>query len=99
MATAHQGNWQPQRNRNFRELLSNCVEDEELNGAAQTEEMATQLPQFALILSVPRIQLSLITILGSCGCVAVASFLGVPSPLGFVHTYMMAAGGEMTSVL
>jgi hypothetical protein len=27
-------------------------------------------------------QLRLITILGNCGCVAVASFLGVPSPLG-----------------
>jgi hypothetical protein len=32
---------------------------------------------------IPRVtcvQLRLITILGNCGCVAVASFLGVPSP-------------------
>jgi hypothetical protein len=38
-ARAHQGNWQPQRNRNFKELLSHV----ELNGAGQIEETATQL--------------------------------------------------------
>jgi hypothetical protein len=35
-------------------------------------------PQFALVLSVTFVQLRL-TILGNCGSVAVASFLGVPS--------------------
>jgi hypothetical protein len=34
---------QPQRNRNFRELLSAWVEHVELNGATQIEETATQL--------------------------------------------------------
>jgi hypothetical protein len=38
-------------------------------------------PQFALLHSVTCVQLRLITILGNCGCVAVASFLDVPSPL------------------
>jgi hypothetical protein len=42
---------------------------------------ALPFPQFALLYSVPRVQLSLITILGNYCCVAVASFLGVPSPL------------------
>jgi hypothetical protein len=55
----------------------------ELNGAAQIEETATQLLHFALLLSVPRVQLSLTTILGNCGCVAIASFLGVPSTVFF----------------
>jgi hypothetical protein len=41
-AGAHQGNWQPQRNYNFRELLSAWVEHMLLNGAAQIEERATQ---------------------------------------------------------
>jgi hypothetical protein len=39
---AHQGNWQPQRNRNFRELISASVEHMLLNGAAQIEETATR---------------------------------------------------------
>jgi hypothetical protein len=38
---AHQGNWQLQRNRNFRELLSAWAEHMSLNGAAQIEETAT----------------------------------------------------------
>jgi hypothetical protein len=42
-----------------------------LKGAAQIEETA---------FSNTCVQLRLITILGNCGCVAVASFLGVPSP-------------------
>jgi hypothetical protein len=37
-ARAHQGNWQPQHNCNFRELLSPWVEHILLNGAAQIEE-------------------------------------------------------------
>jgi hypothetical protein len=40
--------------------------------------------QYALLRSVTSVQLWLITLLGNCGCVAVASFLGVPSPLIFV---------------
>jgi hypothetical protein len=41
---AHQGNWQPQRNRNFRALLlSGWVEHVELNSAAQIEETPTRL--------------------------------------------------------
>jgi hypothetical protein len=36
----HHGNWQPQRNRNIRELLSALVEHILLNGAAQIEETA-----------------------------------------------------------
>jgi hypothetical protein len=36
-------------------------------------------PQDALLQSVTCVQLSLITILGNCVCVAVASVLGVPS--------------------
>jgi hypothetical protein len=53
-----------------------------LNGAAQIDETATQSPQFALLHTVICDQLRLITILGNCGCVAVVSFLGVPSTLG-----------------
>jgi hypothetical protein len=49
-----------------------------LKGAAQIEETATQFPHFALLHSVTYIRLRLITILGNCGCVAVASFFGVP---------------------
>jgi hypothetical protein len=52
----------------------------ELNGATHVEETAVQFPQFTLLHSVPCVQLKLITILGTCGCVTVASFLGVPSP-------------------
>jgi hypothetical protein len=44
------------------------------------QETVTQFPQFALLHSVTCVQLRLIRILGNCGCVAVASFLGVPSP-------------------
>jgi hypothetical protein len=53
----------------------------QLNGAVQIEKTATQFPQFALLQSVTYVQLRLIKILGNCGCVAVASFLGVPSSL------------------
>jgi hypothetical protein len=52
-----------------------------LNGLAQTEEIVLTFPQFVLILSVTCVHLRLITVLGNCGCVAVASFFGVPSPL------------------
>jgi hypothetical protein len=38
-------------------------------------------PQFALLHLLTCLQLRLITILGNRGCVAVASFLGVPSAL------------------
>jgi hypothetical protein len=41
----HQGNWQPQRNHDFRELLSAWAEHMLLNGAAQIEETATQLAE------------------------------------------------------
>jgi hypothetical protein len=51
-----------------------------LNGAAQIEEIALPFPEFALPHSVTCVELRLIAILGNCGCVAVASFLGVPSP-------------------
>jgi hypothetical protein len=78
---AHQGNWQPQRNRNFRELLSAWVEQMLLNGAAKIEETAFPFPQFAVLHSITGVQLRLITVLGNCGCVVVSSFLGVPSPL------------------
>jgi hypothetical protein len=50
-----------------------------LNGAAQTEETALPVFHFALFHSVTCVQLRLITILGNCGCVAVASILGVPT--------------------
>jgi hypothetical protein len=43
-----------------------------------------------LLHSVPRVQLSLIKVFGNCGCVAVASFLGVPSPL--LQCFRVAAG-------
>jgi hypothetical protein len=46
------------------------------------EKTGLQFPQYALLHSVTCVQLRLITILGNCGCVAVASFLGVPSLLG-----------------
>jgi hypothetical protein len=52
-----------------------------LNRAAQIEETVLPFLQFALLRSVTCAQLRLITILGKCGCVAVASFLGAPSPL------------------
>jgi hypothetical protein len=79
-AGPHQGNWQSQRNRNFRELLSAWVEHVLLNGAAPNEETALSFPQYALLHLVTCVQLRLITILGNWGCVAVNSFLGVPSP-------------------
>jgi hypothetical protein len=53
----------------------------ELNGAEQIEATALQFPQYAPLHSLPCVQVRLITVLGNCGCVAVASFLGVPSPL------------------
>jgi xanthine dehydrogenase iron-sulfur cluster and FAD-binding subunit A len=61
-----------------------------LNGATQIKETALPFPQFALLHSVACVQLRLTTILGNCGCVTVASFLGDPSPLlsalyAFVH--------------
>jgi hypothetical protein len=61
------------RKRQFEHML--------LNEAAQIEETATHFPQFALLHSVTCVQLRLITILRNRGCVAVASFLGVPSAL------------------
>jgi hypothetical protein len=80
-ARAHQGNWQPQRNRNFRELISALlVKHTLLNGAAQIDETAFPFPQFALLHSVTCVQLRLIKILGNCGCVAVASFLVCTRP-------------------
>jgi hypothetical protein len=79
-SSANWGNLQPQRNRNFRELLSAWVEYMLVNGAAQIEETALQFLQFVLLHSVTCVQLRLIIILGNCGCVAVASFFGVPSP-------------------
>jgi hypothetical protein len=82
-AGTHEGNWQPQRNRNFRELLSDSTEHMLLNGA-----VALLFPQFALLHSVTCVRLSLIVILGNCGCVAVASFLGVLSPLNCI-TYLL----------
>jgi hypothetical protein len=51
-----------------------------LTGATQIEETAKQFNQFALLHSVTCVQLKLITVLGNCGCVAVAIFFGVPSP-------------------
>jgi hypothetical protein len=50
------------------------------NGAAQCEETADQFPRFALLHSITYVQLTLITILGNFGCVAVAIFLGVLLP-------------------
>jgi hypothetical protein len=58
-----------------------------VNGVAQIEETALPIPQFTLLHSVTCVQLRLITILGNCGCVAVASFLGVPSPLDFPSSF------------
>jgi hypothetical protein len=51
-----------------------------LNETAYTEETSKQFPQYALLHSVTCVQLRLITVLGNCGCVAVARFLGVPWP-------------------
>jgi hypothetical protein len=48
-----------------------------LNGAAQIKENVNPV---ALLHLVTRVQLRLITILGYCCCVAVASLLGVLSP-------------------
>jgi hypothetical protein len=52
-----------------------------LNGAAHIEETGLPFLQFTLLHSVTCVQLRLIAILGNCGCVAVVSFLRVPSPL------------------
>jgi hypothetical protein len=54
-----------------------------LNGAGHIEETGLPFPKYALLHSVTCVQLRLIPILGNCGCVAVASFLGVPSALAF----------------
>jgi hypothetical protein len=40
-ARAHQGNWHRQRNRSFREMLSDFVDHLELNGATQIEQTTT----------------------------------------------------------
>jgi hypothetical protein len=61
-----------------------------LNGAAQIKETATMFPQFALLHSVICVQLRLITILLNCGCVTVASFLGVPSHFDSETLVMLA---------
>jgi hypothetical protein len=52
-----------------------------LSCLCQIEETALPFPQYALLHSVTCVQLRLITVLGNCGCVAVSSFVGVPSPL------------------
>jgi hypothetical protein len=52
------------------------IENMLLNGVT-----ALPFPQFALLHTVTCVQFWLLTILGNCGCVAVANFLGVPSPL------------------
>jgi hypothetical protein len=80
-ARAHQGNWQPQRNCNFWELLSAWVQHMLLNGAVEIEETALLFPEFVLLYSTTCVQVRLITISGNCDCVAVASFLRVPSPI------------------
>jgi hypothetical protein len=49
-ARAHQGNWQPQRNRNFRELLSAWVEHME---QAHIEETAKEFSKTAVALRLP----------------------------------------------
>jgi hypothetical protein len=49
--------------------------------SASRVAIALPFPRFELLRLFPRVQLSLITILGNCGCVAVASFFGVPPPL------------------
>jgi hypothetical protein len=59
-----------------------------LNGAA------LPFPQFALLRLVTCVQLRLITILGNCEGVAVASFLGVPSPLEIFDTVSHLCLGE-----
>jgi hypothetical protein len=50
------------------------------NAIAIYENCYQQFPQYELLHSVTCVQLRLVTILGNCGCVTVASFLGVPSP-------------------
>jgi hypothetical protein len=49
------------------------------NAIAISENCYQPFPQFALLHSLTCVQRRLITILGNCDCVAVASFLGVPS--------------------
>jgi hypothetical protein len=51
-------------------ISENCYQPELnmlLNGVAQIEETATQFSQFALLHSVTRVQLRLITVSGNCG--------------------------------
>jgi hypothetical protein len=72
-------------NRNATTVSKICYQPEmknmKLNGAAHIEETAVHLPQFAPLHSVPYVQLRLTTVLGNCGCVEFAGFLGVPLPL------------------
>jgi hypothetical protein len=56
---------------------------------------ALPFPQYALLHSVTRVQLWLITILGNRGCVAVASFLDVPSPLEKYYHIKPEYNGEV----
>jgi hypothetical protein len=49
--------------------------------ASLNKPTALPFPQYAPLHTVTCVQLGLITILGNRGCVAVASFLGVPSPI------------------
>jgi hypothetical protein len=46
--------------------------------------VALPFPQFALLHSLTCVKLRLLTILGNCGCVGVASFLSVPPVLQYV---------------
>jgi hypothetical protein len=55
--------------------------------------VALPCPQFALLHSVTFVQLRLITIFGNCGCVAVASFIGVPPAL-MVHSTLVMSSSQ-----
>jgi hypothetical protein len=54
-----------------------------LNRVAQIEEMATQFPKFVLPHTVTCVQLSLITILGNCGCQFPWCALGLTDPFPY----------------
>jgi hypothetical protein len=57
--------------------MLSCLEVEFLS----LPRVALLFLKFALLHSVPHVQLSLVTILRNCGCIAVAILLGVPLPL------------------
>jgi hypothetical protein len=69
----------PSKETNESQKHVTTADTRKLRGNATVRRLVP-FPQFALLHSIPRVQLSLITTFGNYGCFAVASFHGVPTP-------------------